>query len=141
MESNRVLSPALFGCISISALIYFAKLGTTSVAVDSKAKLSTFSLKDGSFFHKLAWKPKNDLVVEDVLSQSSFQKKSNSRKMNVLLIIVDDMRPDLQAYGHTDAPFTPNIDRFAESARVFRRAYSQVVMYVLMIINNPDNFS
>jgi arylsulfatase A-like enzyme len=38
---------------------------------------------------------------------------------------VDDFRPDLKSYGHADAPPTPNLDAFAHTARVFRRAYSQ----------------
>ncbi len=41
---------------------------------------------------------------------------------NVLLIMVDDLRPALGRYGDQLA-ITPNIDRFAESARVFGRAY------------------
>ncbi len=47
-------------------------------------------------------------------------------KLNVLLLICDDLRPDLSVYGHKDAPQTPNIDVLANSGRVFRRAYSQV---------------
>ena len=45
--------------------------------------------------------------------------------MNVLLIIIDDLRPELRSYGHPKAPATPNIDRLAATGRVFRRAYSQ----------------
>jgi iduronate 2-sulfatase len=41
---------------------------------------------------------------------------------NVLLIMVDDLRPALGCYGDRLA-ITPSIDRFAKSARVFRRAY------------------
>ena len=43
---------------------------------------------------------------------------------NVLLIIVDDLRPQLGAYGF-DIMRTPNIDRLAEEGLVFRRAYAQ----------------
>ena len=41
---------------------------------------------------------------------------------NVLLIVVDDLRPALGCYGDRLA-ITPSIDRFAKSARVFGRAY------------------
>ena len=41
---------------------------------------------------------------------------------NVLLIMVDDLRPALGCYGDRLA-ITPSIDRFAKSARVFGRAY------------------
>ena len=43
---------------------------------------------------------------------------------NILLIAVDDLRPDLGCYGHPIAK-TPSIDAFAATARVFHRAYCQ----------------
>jgi len=54
-------------------------------------------------------------------------KKAPKGAKNVLLIIVDDMRPQLnKAYGH-DYMVTPNLDKLAESpgAVVFSRAYAQ----------------
>lgn len=45
-------------------------------------------------------------------------------RYNVLLIIVDDLRPLLGCYGHTEM-YTPNIDRIAEKGIVFNRAYCQ----------------
>lgn len=53
-------------------------------------------------------------------------------KLNVLMFIVDDMRPDLKAFGHKDAPPTPHLDAFAATARVFRRAYSQVLNLLIL---------
>ena len=41
---------------------------------------------------------------------------------NVLLIMADDMRPELGCYG-VGAVHTPNIDRFAASATMFRNAF------------------
>lgn len=43
---------------------------------------------------------------------------------NVLLIVVDDMRPNIGAYNFSLA-HTPNLDRFASEALVFDRAYVQ----------------
>jgi uncharacterized sulfatase len=43
---------------------------------------------------------------------------------NVLLLIVDDLRPDLGSYGHPLAE-TPNMDRLAARGVRFERAYSQ----------------
>lgn len=42
----------------------------------------------------------------------------------MLLLLVDDLRPDLGAYGHTTVK-SPNIDRLAERGLRFDRAYSQ----------------
>jgi arylsulfatase A-like enzyme len=44
---------------------------------------------------------------------------------NVLLICVDDLRPQLPCYGKTFMK-TPHLDRFAESAAVFNRHYVAV---------------
>ena len=44
---------------------------------------------------------------------------------NVLLIIVDDLRPELGAYGRAHA-VSPNIDRLAAEGVLFESAYVQV---------------
>eukprot|EP00928_Gymnodinium_smaydae_P079215 TRINITY_DN63200_c0_g1_i1.p1 TRINITY_DN63200_c0_g1~~TRINITY_DN63200_c0_g1_i1.p1 ORF type:complete len:665 (-),score=36.78 TRINITY_DN63200_c0_g1_i1:242-2152(-) len=46
------------------------------------------------------------------------------RKKNVLLIVVDDLRPSLGAYNDTFA-HTPNIDNLASTGITFKRAYTQ----------------
>ena len=46
-------------------------------------------------------------------------------RSNVLLVVLDDFRPDLKVWGHEQAPETPAIDALAASSRVFLRAYSQ----------------
>jgi iduronate 2-sulfatase len=43
-------------------------------------------------------------------------------KPNVLLVMADDLRPDLGCYGDAEAR-TPNIDRFARDSVVFERAF------------------
>ncbi len=43
---------------------------------------------------------------------------------NILFIIVDDLRPELGCYGNAEIK-TPHIDRFAQEAFVFTRAYCQ----------------
>lgn len=45
-------------------------------------------------------------------------------KPNVLFIVVDDLRPELGAYGHTQIR-SPNIDRLARTGVIFERAYCQ----------------
>ena len=48
------------------------------------------------------------------------------RRVNVLLITVDSLRPDrLPAYGYT-AGYTPNIDQIAVAGVLFRRAFCDV---------------
>jgi arylsulfatase A-like enzyme len=42
-----------------------------------------------------------------------------------LFIAVDDLRPELGVYDWKHAPKTPNLDKFAESALVFKNAYIQ----------------
>lgn len=51
-------------------------------------------------------------------------RPSNDRPFNVLMIAVDDLRPDLGCYGSAVAT-TPHIDRLAARGVVFARAYCQ----------------
>lgn len=48
---------------------------------------------------------------------------------NVVLVIFDDLRPVLGAYGDSLAR-TPNLDAFAQGSTVFTRAYSQVSLFL-----------
>ena len=45
--------------------------------------------------------------------------------MNVLLIIADDLRPELGCYG-AEYMVTPNIDQLAKEGTLFERAYVPV---------------
>ena len=46
-------------------------------------------------------------------------------KYNVLFMIIDDLRPMLGCYGHSEI-HTPNIDRIAQRGTLFNRAYCQI---------------
>ncbi len=48
-----------------------------------------------------------------------------ANRKNVLLIAIDDLRPELRCYGQKHAP-SPNIDRLAESGVVFKNHFVQV---------------
>ena len=47
-----------------------------------------------------------------------------NKPLSVLMIVVDDLRPELQPYGY-DTIKTPNIEKFAESALTFTQAHVQ----------------
>jgi len=47
-----------------------------------------------------------------------------AQRMNVLLVLVDDLRPQLGAYNHSDQMYTPNIDALAKDALVFEHGYT-----------------
>ncbi len=68
-------------------------------------------------------------LVQSLQSQptdSTKETKSDTaiprRKMNVLFIAVDDLRPQLNCYGKTEI-ISPNIDRIASEGVLFKRAY------------------
>jgi arylsulfatase A-like enzyme len=50
---------------------------------------------------------------------------SAADRPNVLFIAVDDLRPELGCYGESHIK-SPHLDRFAASARIFKRHYVQV---------------
>jgi iduronate 2-sulfatase len=49
---------------------------------------------------------------------------AQDKKLNVLFVVVDDLRPELSCYGNTVIK-TPNFDRLAKRGMVFNRAYCQ----------------
>lgn len=65
------------------------------------------------------------LVFLAVLGVGCGQENETSAagpRTNVLLLLVDDLRPELGAYGHEEM-VTPSIDRLAATGLTFRRAY------------------
>lgn len=57
--------------------------------------------------------------------------KENPR-YNVVLVILDDMRPAISGYGDRLAQ-TPNIDLFMQESFYFTRAYSQVNDMIIIL--------
>ncbi len=58
------------------------------------------------------------------LSCSPVPEASDRPRLNVLLIAVDDLRPELASFG-ADYIHSPNIDRLASAGRAFRQHYVQ----------------
>lgn len=54
-------------------------------------------------------------------------RAAGAAPLNVLFIAVDDLRPDIRAYGHRLAR-TPHLDRLAARGVIFERAYCQFAL-------------
>ncbi|MGO1869348.1 MAG: iduronate-2-sulfatase, partial [Sphingobacterium sp.] len=63
------------------------------------------------------------LLMFCLIAFSSAGAHGQDRPYNVLVILVDDLRPALGAFGDEHA-ISPNIDEWSEQAMVFERAYS-----------------
>lgn len=59
-----------------------------------------------------------------VFSLEGVRPACGDDRLNVLLILIDDLRPELHTYG-VDAVLTPHIDAFARRAVQFNNAYCQ----------------
>src|SRR4029453_6641899 len=64
------------------------------------------------------------LLLLPALAVHAQGQAAAQRRLNVLLIISDDLRPDLGCYGH-DTVKSPNIDLLASRGVRFERAYCQ----------------
>jgi len=62
------------------------------------------------------------LAAPTAIAGSAGAAPAGKRRPNVLFIAVDDLRPQLGCYGE-GIMVTPNFDRFAATARLFRRQY------------------
>lgn len=60
------------------------------------------------------------------LFMTLFTTNYAAEKVNVLFVIIDDLKPNLGVYGYKNA-FTPNIDTLASRSFVFSNAFAQVV--------------
>ena len=54
-------------------------------------------------------------------------KTQHRQRLNVLFIAVDDLRPQLNCYGHKQM-ISPNIDRLAAEGTLFQRSFCQVAV-------------
>lgn len=66
-------------------------------------------------------------MAMDSMAASPAQSATQNKRMNVLFIVVDDLRPVLGCYGDTIAE-TPAFDQLAGRSLRFSNAYSQVAM-------------
>lgn len=62
------------------------------------------------------------LLLFSICSQSARADGHESTNKNILLICVDDLRPELKSFG-VDYIHSPNIDRLAASGRAFHKHY------------------
>lgn len=66
------------------------------------------------------------IALTSIISTSSCTKKEeHKRPKNILLIAIDDLRPELNCFGHTGI-ISPNIDQLAAQGTSFQRAYCNI---------------
>lgn len=69
------------------------------------------------------------LCTISVLSSRATRTSTSPPRLNVVLVVFDDLRPAIGSYGDKLAK-TPHLDAFINGSYHFTRAYSQVNMNV-----------
>ena len=64
-------------------------------------------------------------LVATALPTALAAKRAKPKQPNILFIAVDDLRPQLGCYGHSET-ISPNIDKLASRGTIFERAYCNV---------------
>lgn len=67
----------------------------------------------------------NSLLLMISCNEANQKEGSTVKKPNILFIIVDDLRPELGCYGHSEM-ITPNIDELAKNGIKFTNSFSNV---------------
>ncbi|WP_233530649.1 sulfatase [Gelidibacter salicanalis] len=62
--------------------------------------------------------------TNETTKSGTSKKETSKKKPNILFIAIDDLRPELGAYG-SDVVVTPNLDKLASDGLLFNRAYCQ----------------
>ncbi|WP_282055787.1 sulfatase [Maribacter luteus] len=68
--------------------------------------------------------PLTALLMVSCKSQNDKPVEETSKKPNILFIAIDDLRPELGAYG-SEMAITPNLDAIAKDGLLFENAYCQ----------------
>ena len=100
--------------------------GTYKVSVggSSQSLSQTVDLRVNGGGHVAATQPgKSTPTPTDPIVPAQLPPAQAKGKMNVLFLAIDDLRPELGAYGSKVK--TPNMDRLASSGMLFQRAYCQ----------------
>ena len=77
---------------------------------------------------RATWKSTALFLLAVVLLAPQTAVDAAEKKLNVLFIAADDLRPQLGCYGHEEM-ITPNIDDLARRGMVFQRAYCQAATF------------
>lgn len=64
-----------------------------------------------------------------------FPKGKGKCKKNILMIVVDDLRPALGTFNSSFMK-TPNIDQLASQSTLYKRTYAQVILLFFMPFND-----
>lgn len=62
--------------------------------------------------------------TNETTKSGTAKQETSKKKPNILFIAIDDLRPELGAYG-SDVAVTPNLDKLASDGLLFNRAYCQ----------------
>lgn len=78
-------------------------------------------------YNYLSWLQMTFPVLGMISTTFAWAQETELQKKNVLLIVMDDLRTELNCYG-VDYMHTPNLDAFAQEGVMFQNAYCNVAV-------------
>jgi glucan phosphoethanolaminetransferase (alkaline phosphatase superfamily) len=125
---NHIAAPPILCLLAMATLLFIPRMEAHTGNQKVRATFScAWPSVRGEDFCKYLERHTNiaeDLGEQIPLELSSNLQRTPDSKPNIIILVVDSLRPDYLSTYAADVDFTPNIQKFADESFVFRNAFT-----------------